>query len=539
MGACFCWHAHCLSSDGQDPLEALFSQELPQTIPHVFDDSAPRTLRFLNTPPVAPTFVLTGVLGLLGLIWFSLTCLRTIALIRGAEQDTDEERVSVLVEVGHQYGLSDVPVVKRSDSIRSPCLWGFANPVVLIPTSLEPDTAATRLVFEHELAHLKFKDHFWIALQTMIAHMLWWFPPIWFGLRQSVLAREQRVDSLVGFRPDYVSLLAGYAAPAAKLNLTSLIGGGQLLKRIRALRTSMDVRGHWGHTLAAFAPLLATIPVDLVPRSNQEDQGIGLDEIVYNSGGRLWRMSMHGLHQRPLPALFKGVGVPSVSPDGKWLAYNRSVNGKEDIYVARVDGTGERCIVSSPARDVQPRWSPDGTNIIFCTLASGSWEIGLSVVDSGEWSFVTNDGKKNLEADWHPSGERIVFSSHRTGAQKLWSMSLDGSNLKQLTFGKWEDTHGRYSPDGRLLAYSSNRRIVHRSVVQDLQTGVVVPLTGAPIIDSGEVEFSADGEYLAMTAQLGHRAAIARVSVRDFRLRLLTRENSAIWPTMRQILHKP
>lgn len=58
------------------------------------------------------------------------------------------------------------------------------------------------------------------------------------------------------------------------------------------------------------------------------------------------------------------------SPDGKWLAYNSDVSGRQEVYVTRLPGTGERWQVSSDG-GVQPRWRRDGREL-FYIAANGS-----------------------------------------------------------------------------------------------------------------------------------------------------------------------
>jgi dipeptidyl aminopeptidase/acylaminoacyl peptidase len=56
---------------------------------------------------------------------------------------------------------------------------------------------------------------------------------------------------------------------------------------------------------------------------------------------------------------------PSVSPDGKKIAFISDRDGDIEIYVTNVDGSNPRRLTHSPGRDAHPEWSPDGQKIYF------------------------------------------------------------------------------------------------------------------------------------------------------------------------------
>src|SRR5262249_32060415 len=53
---------------------------------------------------------------------------------------------------------------------------------------------------------------------------------------------------------------------------------------------------------------------------------------------------------------------PSISPDGKRIAFRRFVDGtNSEVFVANADGSEPRNLTNDPAFDGWPAWSPDGT----------------------------------------------------------------------------------------------------------------------------------------------------------------------------------
>src|SRR4029453_12439485 len=63
---------------------------------------------------------------------------------------------------------------------------------------------------------------------------------------------------------------------------------------------------------------------------------------------------------------------PSLSPDGKLLAYVSRAAGNDDIYVLRVGGKNPINLTKDdPGDDTEPAFSPDGTQIAFRSERQG------------------------------------------------------------------------------------------------------------------------------------------------------------------------
>ncbi len=64
----------------------------------------------------------------------------------------------------------------------------------------------------------------------------------------------------------------------------------------------------------------------------------------------------------------------SVSPDGRWVAFESSLSGSAEVYVAPLPGPGGRHLVSSGG-GMMPRWTRDGGSIIYQDPGFSSWII--------------------------------------------------------------------------------------------------------------------------------------------------------------------
>ena len=57
----------------------------------------------------------------------------------------------------------------------------------------------------------------------------------------------------------------------------------------------------------------------------------------------------------------------AVSPDGRWIAYDSNLSGREEIYVGRYPDLGDRQQISSVGGSL-PLWSADGRELFFSGL---------------------------------------------------------------------------------------------------------------------------------------------------------------------------
>ena len=73
-----------------------------------------------------------------------------------------------------------------------------------------------------------------------------------------------------------------------------------------------------------------------------------------------------------------GFNHPSVSPDGRWLAYQGSESGQIEIYVRPFPGPGGRVQVST-GRGINPVWAHNGREIFY--LDSGSFVVATVRTD--------------------------------------------------------------------------------------------------------------------------------------------------------------
>jgi len=193
---------------------------------------------------------------------------------------------------------------------------------------------------------------------------------------------------------------------------------------------------------------------------------------------------------------------PSISPDGRLVAFRSIRNGNEEIRVTNTTGGTLRNLTRNPALDYAPAWSPDGKRIAFASTrgspngipyiwlmnADGSHAHRLMRGFGGEYPAVSPDGKRiafatnqpvrpngfdiavvgadgsnphrithndlyEMGPSWSPDGNRIAFHAGNDGDHDLYLMHPDGTELHRLTRAGGELP--AWSPDGKWIAYAA------------------------------------------------------------------------------------
>ena len=153
---------------------------------------------------------------------------------------------------------------------------------------------------------------------------------------------------------------------------------------------------------------------------------------------------------------------PTLSPDGKYVAYVSSESGNRDIYVQRVDGRVATDITSdSPADDSAPAFSPDGAKIAFRSEREGGGIFVMSVTGESP-QRLTNFGNNPT---WSPDGGRIAVSTapvalrpedHVTDGE-LWIIDAHSGASKALLRSRDKSESDAlqptWSPHGKRIAF--------------------------------------------------------------------------------------
>ena len=168
---------------------------------------------------------------------------------------------------------------------------------------------------------------------------------------------------------------------------------------------------------------------------------------------------------KPPPEAWSGDLAPAVSPDGRTLAFTRSLTrANSEIYLLPLDdrsaASGEpRLLTSEDRASAQPAWTPDGKAIVFASgsrgsasssspmmipaSASGEKAVRIPVGEGGESPAISNQG-------------RLVYMRW-VRDENIWRLSLPGGTAERFILSTRRDVEPCFSADGKQIAFTSDR----------------------------------------------------------------------------------
>jgi hypothetical protein len=135
-------------------------------------------------------------------------------------------------------------------------------------------------------------------------------------------------------------------------------------------------------------------------------------------------------------------------------------------------------MIPNTARGVDPSVSPDGKQVAYFEYTDGNHNLVTINLDGTDKKYLTDfhDGTWMQRVDWSPDGKTLALAMFRQFQEDIYLMNADGSNVRALTFDRWEDNDPEWTRDGDLL-FASDRTGIMQIYRWNHDTGRVAQVT--------------------------------------------------------------
>ena len=200
---------------------------------------------------------------------------------------------------------------------------------------------------------------------------------------------------------------------------------------------------------------------------------------------------------------------PSLSPDGRVLAVNRTIAGNTDIWLLDMGRDALTRFTFSPRPEIAPIWSPDGSRIAFAGTDGPGFNLYQKpTATTGNESLLLDTLQTAVPTDWSRDGRFLLYRSiDRQAGSDLWALPMEPSGkpfpVAQTTF---DERGGQFSPDGQWVAIESNESGRYEIYIQRFPG----PATRTLVSSGGGLQprFGPDGKELFYVAPDGRLMAV-------------------------------
>ncbi len=375
---------------------------------------------FSEVADILPLIWLTGALALA--VYVCASNFNLLRIVKRERPLTDQKILDLLEDCKAEMCILIILGVVATDKVKSPALFGFIRPRLLLPVGMLETLSREELryVFLHELAHLKRHDIYIGWLMSLLQVLHWFNPLIWLAFYRVRTDRELACDALVlartqsGESKDYgrtiVNLLERFSRSQRLPAMAGILETkAQLKRRIIMIARFKNKSYQWSPLAVILIIILACVSLpDAIGSKTlgiswpKSEPGISLRRIktgsmsdsssppsldgrylcdVQYSPTRLVVRDLVTGEVRQLTEMSEGFPrCPVISPESRHVAYIHQFwsPAKNELHLIRMDGTGHRVLyrLKEDEKFHIRAWTPDGKKILG-TFKKGSESLQL------------------------------------------------------------------------------------------------------------------------------------------------------------------
>ncbi len=217
---------------------------------------------------------------------------------------------------------------------------------------------------------------------------------------------------------------------------------------------------------------------------------------------------------------FAGVQAqPSVSPDGRSVAFISNQDGNFNLYVGLIGGGSLVQLTHGRNLKAHPAWSPEGTETAYARLdRHGVWSVWEIPALGGTAQRIISHA---MDPSFSRHGRHMVYTNMTDGS--IWIASSTGENARQIVANHhFSCMQARLSPNGRQVAFSQRYNGPYGELaIADIQTGKVRLLTQDHALALSPV-WSPGGRSIYFASSRNGTLNVWKIQVKSGRLTQIT-----------------
>ncbi|MCP4247951.1 MAG: hypothetical protein GY778_12965, partial [bacterium] len=182
--------------------------------------------------------------------------------------------------------------------------------------------------------------------------------------------------------------------------------------------------------------------------------------LTFTAAGHVWRQALEGaLAQRLLGDEGFRWGAAVLSPDGRKLAYQKSVGNLQRLEVADLKSGDTAALVAVDRTGrFEPAWGPDGRQLVYVGFKSMVPSLFVVDVQTGQRRKLVGSFPRWMPRPHFSADGAHVFYTDRNQIRR--HSVRDGGEPEPVTrFTEGHVADGMVSPDGQWLAFRRNEEI--------------------------------------------------------------------------------
>lgn len=428
----------------------------------------------------------------------------------------DQKTLELFEECKELMGVQTLVGLIPSARIKSPALFGFVRPRLLLPLAMveEAGQEEMRYVFLHELAHLKHRDIYLGWLTSLLQILHWFNPLVWFAFHRMRADRELSCDAFVLSRTgneksqEYgraiVGLLRRFSRSRPLPAMAGILENQSQLKRRITMIAQFKKNSYQWSPLSLFVILaLGVVSLSFTVWSDgqntflpKSEPGISLRRIetgpISDASGppsldgryicdfqttsdvETAEMVIRDLATgeiRPLTKVSSGsMRPPVISPESTHVAYmNKFYPSPEiELQLIKMDGTGHRALhrFEGGEKFAIHAWTPDGKQILG-TLSKEGEDLRLAAfsIEDGSmrviYTFVTDKPAWNSKMAISADGRYLAFERPQgkdSEARDIYILDIERHRTECVVQHAANDRLLGWTPDNKYLFFASDRK---------------------------------------------------------------------------------